>query len=169
MRVLGADDPQQTAQAGLLEVGPFPGDDGLRTAGHDVEPRRIAGGLRQLPHDLHQVSDMLATPGRQLFLGAPVARRGDHHDVAEGTLGQIRGEPISVGGVIGVLRPRHSRHVRIAELESVGELGRQQVSRVRRNDRQPGAGIDVRGKRRQFLLAPLHRLQPLVKQAVALG
>ena len=158
MRMLGTDDAEQTAQAGLFEVRPFSSDDGLRAASHDVEPRRIAGDVRQFPNNLHQVRDMLTAPDRQLFLGAPVARRGDHHDVAEGALGQVRGEPISIGGVIGVLRPRHRRHVRIAELERIGEFRRQEISGIRRADHQPGAGSDVRGQRGQRLLAPLHGL-----------
>ena len=32
-------------QAGLLEIGPLAGDDGLRAAGHDIEPRRLTGRL----------------------------------------------------------------------------------------------------------------------------
>ena len=85
MRMFRTDHPHQTAQAGLLEVGPLAGEHRLGVAGHHVEPRRL-GDLSQLTADAHQMPDVLGAPVTHLLGRATVTRRRDHDDVAEGVL-----------------------------------------------------------------------------------
>ena len=168
-RVLSPDHPQQATQSGLLEIGALAREYRLRTAGDDVEPRGLAGSLRQIANDPDQIANVVTATLSQLIRSTTGARGGHHDHIPETAFGKIALQPFGIGGVVGMLRPGHRRHVRIIELERVGELRGQDVRGVRHADQQPGSGIEMRGKSREFLLAPLDGHQPLVEHAVTIG
>ena len=167
--VFSTDHPKQAAQAGLLKIGALAGHNHLGAAGDDVESGRIAGRFWQITDDPDQIADMLATALRHLLRRAAGAWCGNDDHVPESAFGQVCPQPSGVGGVVGVLRPRHRRHVRVIELERIGELRGQDVGGVGGADQQPATGVEVRGEIRQLFPTPLDGHQALVEHTVTVG
>ena len=141
--MLGADYPEQAAQTGLLEVRTVTGHNSLGAARDDVESRHLASGLGKIANDPDQFANVLTGPLRKLLREAAGPRSGHHDHVPEATLCQIRLQPFGVGGVVGVLRPRHGRYVGVVELQRVSEFRGQDVGGVRHAHQQPRTGTDV--------------------------
>ena len=100
--MLHPDDPHQTAQAALRQVGDVTRTHRLRAPRHHVQPRRFARDLRQLTRDADEVTDLFGARHGGLGIGLAIAWRGDDDDAAERGGGQLRTEALCVGRVVGV-------------------------------------------------------------------
>ena len=89
MRVFGADHPDQAAQPGLLEVGPFAAQHGLGAVRVTTYSRGGSPGISgNSPGDTHQMLHILAAPQRARIVRGAV-RPGHHHHAGEFTGAQM--------------------------------------------------------------------------------
>ncbi|SKY60288.1 Uncharacterised protein [Mycobacteroides abscessus subsp. abscessus] len=167
VRVFGTDDAHQTAQSGLFEVGDIAIHHRLCVAGHHKQPWRLTRQVHQFAGYPHQMPHLIGTLQDHPIGTALGARRGDHEHAVERTGLQLVIQKLQRRNTIGVRPPLDQRHLTLAYLERIDQLGRPRINALTGADQQPAAR-GTRDRLRQPLLLPLDRQQTVVQQLIAL-